>query len=213
MFSCLGTLQPTKSPRVPIGNSLPEYSYNLPETDRIYNEAVLHMKKENLEKTLDVLVSEYRTKIDQINNSNYEKSQEIYKIIENNFQIYRIELKELKGEIFVRVDQLLVEMQNATDVYIWSKTAPEPLFHGVDEKVIKCVTAIVKDSTVLNLMHKVRGEKVQLDSAIHAVQDESKSISKSIRNQDYYVVAKCCPDFWKMIYLTFFNFLPRRRSK
>ena len=213
VFCYLEEFKPLKTPRVPIGMSLPEYNPNLPPNDRIYEEAVLHMKMENGDKTLDVLINDYKTEILKVNNSNYDKSQAIYGIIEKNFTNYNIKSKDDKWQIIDKVDQLLIEIFNAIDVDIWFKEAPKPEIAGFHQKGLQCLRAIIKDQKIRDFMFEVKGEKVQLDRTLHAVQDEAKSISRSIQNQDYYVVAECCPSFWKMIYLTFFRFPHRKKSK
>jgi hypothetical protein len=212
VFCYLNKLEPQETPRTPIGKSLPEYKSNLPVNHYMYEEAMLHMKRERGE-TLDVVVKEYENKIKEINMSNYLKSQRIYEIIEKNFSGYKIESIEYKKQIIDKVDQLLIEMQSAIDVHIWAETSPEPDIHGLDQKAIQCLRAIVKDPEVLDLMYKVKGERIQLNSSIHKVQDKSYWISKTIQSQDYDVVADCCPNFWKSLYSTFFKFPRLRRSK
>lgn len=194
VFCPLSNLQPQVSSLTIIGDSLPQYESNLPSY--LFEDARLHMKKERGNERLDILIKNYEDHIRKTNYSNYEISQSIYLLIEEKLLEYKIETNEDKKQIMNKVDQLLTEVLNANDVYIWAEISPEPNIHGADQKVIECLRAIIKDKKVLDMMFKVKGARVRLGYWVYKIQEKSNMISKNIRSQRYDVVARCCPNLW-----------------
>jgi hypothetical protein len=193
VFCPLSNLQPQVSSLTIMGDSLPQYDSNLPSY--LFEDARLHMKKERGNETLDILIKKY-DHITITNSNNYKISQSMYHFIEEKLLEYKIDTNPDKKQIMNKVDQLLTEMLNATDVYIWAEISPEPNIEGADQKVIECLRAIIKDKKVLDMMFKVKGARVRLGYWARKIREKSNMISKNIVSQRYDVVARCCPNLW-----------------
>lgn len=198
VFSVLSTLQPQESETIPIGDSLPTYNYNIYKKGEIYDDAILHMKKEKGEETLDVLIENYKKKIKEVNEKTYEISQEINKIIEEKLNEFGYQPKDPTiQQIRSSVNIQLKEMRNSMDVHIWAQEN-KPNIAG-DEKASQCLSEIVKQEEVLESMFIIRGQVVQIRMAVRIIRERASPISEAIENKYYTKRADCCPTYFSVI--------------
>jgi len=199
VFSILSELQPQVSDTVPIGDALPTYHFNIPVNNYRYENAVRHMKKEKGDETLDVSIENYRNKIIEVNQMNYNISQRINQIIEEKLSAFGYQPKDpIIHDIITSVNIQLKEIQNAIDVNYWAQTN-EPTIAGVEERASQCLNDILKQEEVLNFMFKVRGQNVNIALLLRKIREKALSISQAIQDEDYDTDADCCPTFFKIL--------------
>jgi len=179
-----------------IGNSL-VYYHDMTPQHRRYPDAVLHMKKEDGEEKLDVLMNRYKQKIIEINKVTTENGNKILEILENKASESGYNPKTSKvalSEIMIGVNSAFSQAQNAQDVYEWSYSY-EYFAQGEDEKIVSCVNMIVKDHEVLEYFDEIKKQMSELITLTEEIQRKAYSISNAIRDKDYDRDADCCPTY------------------
>ena len=179
-----------------IGDSLLYYHDMTPQLRR-YPDAVLHMKKEEGDEKLDVLMNRYKQKIIEINKITNENGDKILEILENKASESGFNPKTSKvamTEIMIGVNSAFNQLKNAPDVYEWSYSS-EQFMQGVDETIVSCVNFIVKDHEVLQYFDEIKKQLEELIKLMEEIQRKAYSISNAIRDKDYDRDADCCPTY------------------
>jgi hypothetical protein len=195
VFSVLSKLPLHVTDTVPIGDALPTYHFNIPVNHYRYEDAVLHMKKEKGEETLDVLIENYKKKIIEVNEKTYHISQKINEIIGQKLTEFGYQIngsRDLINVIRNNVNIWLKRMHDPSDLRVLEL---DPTIPGVEDKASQCLRAIVKDEEVRGAMFIVQGQIVQIRFLIRNIREKASSISEAIQDEDYDRDASCCPTY------------------
>lgn len=179
-----------------IGDSL-LYYHDMTPQHRRYPDAVRHMKKEDGEEKLDVLMNRYKEKIITINKTTAENGDKILEILENKASEFGYNPKTSKvamGEIMIGVNSAFNQAKNVPDVYEWSYSF-EQFMPSTDEKIVSCINLIIKDHEVLEYFDEIKKQVAELFTLTEEIQGKAYSISNAIRDKDYDRDADCCPTY------------------